>query len=88
MHATAKLFVTGNSQAVRLPKTFRMNATEAWVTRNDATGEIILHPKPGADELAAFFTLLNNAPTDSPEFVPPRDDAPAEDPFDSWNPPA
>ena len=53
MHATAKLFTTGNSQAVRLP-TFRMDATEVWVTRNEATGEITLQPKPGADELQPF----------------------------------
>ncbi len=84
MHATAKLFTTGNSQAVRLPKAFRMDATEVWVTRNEATGEITLQPKPGADELQAFFSLLEAAPRRSPEFIPPRDDAPAADPFADW----
>lgn len=84
MHATAKLFTTGNSQAVRLPKAFRMDATEVWVTRNEATGEITLQPKPGADELQAFFSLLEAAPRHSPEFIPPRDDAPADDPFADW----
>lgn len=84
MHATAKLFMTGNSQAVRLPKSFRLNAAEVWITRNDTTGEITLQPKPGPDELQAFFSLLDAAPRHGTEFVPPRDDAPAAEPFADW----
>lgn len=84
MVATAKIFTTGNSQAVRLPKAFRMDATEVWVTRNEASGEITLQPKPHPDELEDFFRLLDAAPKDSAEFLPSRDDAPADDPFADW----
>lgn len=85
MVATAKIFTTGNSQAVRLPKAFRLDATEVWVTRNESSGEITLQPKPRPDELEDFFRLLEAAPKDSAEFLPLRDDAPAEDPFTDWH---
>lgn len=45
MIATAKVFDTGNSQAVRLPKAFRVNVKEMWITKNNVTGEITLKPK-------------------------------------------
>ena len=45
MLATAKVFTTGNSQAIRLPKAFRVNVQEMWISRNDVSGEIILKPK-------------------------------------------
>ena len=45
MLSTAKVFNTGNSQAVRLPKAFRVNTAEMWISKNELTGEIILKPK-------------------------------------------
>ena len=42
---TAKVFTTGNSQAVRLPKAFRLDTKEVWISKNDVTGEITLKPK-------------------------------------------
>ena len=83
MPATAKIFTTGNSQAVRLPKAFRLEAAEVWIRRNEATGEITLTPKPAGDELDSFLSLLQSMPP-SPEFIPPRDDAPAPDPLAGW----
>lgn len=62
MLATAKLFKTGNSQAVRLPKSFRLEGDEVWIRRNEATGEIILTPKPTRKSLEAFFALLDAEP--------------------------
>ncbi|MDR2012922.1 MAG: AbrB/MazE/SpoVT family DNA-binding domain-containing protein [Rhodanobacter sp.] len=79
--ATAKIFTSGNSQAVRLPKSFRLDVQEVWLTRNEATGEILLQPKPEPQALEAFFSLLAAAPQGSDEFVPPRDDAPRDSPF-------
>ena len=32
MPATAKVFTIGNSQAVRLPKAFRVDASEMWIS--------------------------------------------------------
>lgn len=43
--ATAKVFTTGNSQVIRLPKAFRVDATEVWIIKNDITGEIAIKPK-------------------------------------------
>lgn len=62
MLVTAKLFKTGHSQAVRLPKAFRLPGDEVWISKNEATGEIILSPKPPQDSLEAFFALLDASP--------------------------
>lgn len=86
MTMTAKVFTTGNSQAVRLPKAFRVNAREMWIARNEHTGEITLSPKPDANALQAFFSELQGMPAGD-EFVPPRDDAPRADPLADWQDP-
>ena len=83
MTITAKVFSTGNSQAVRLPKAFRVSAREMWITRNEHTGEITLRPKPDADALQAFLGELQSLPS-SDEFVPPRDDVAQADPLADW----
>jgi len=41
---TAKVFVTGRSQAVRLPKAFRFNCDEVYIRREG--NKVILTPKP------------------------------------------
>ena len=84
MVATAKVFTTGNSQAVRLPKAFRVDSREVWITRNERTGEITLKPKPNVDALQAFLHELRSLPA-SDEFVPPRSDAPQPDPLAGWS---
>ena len=83
MLATAKVFMTGNSQAIRLPKPFRVNVSEVWITKNDATGEITLKPKPERDDLEAFFAQLRAMPV-TDEFLLARDDAYSPNPFDGW----
>lgn len=45
MLATAKVFTNGNSQAIRLPKAFRVDVDEMWIDRNEVTGELTLRPK-------------------------------------------
>ena len=45
MLATAKVFTNGHSQAIRLPKAFRVDVDEMWIARNEVTGEITLRPK-------------------------------------------
>jgi len=40
---TAKVFLNGRSQAVRLPKEFRLNEDEVYINKID--GMIILFPK-------------------------------------------
>ncbi len=80
----AKVFSTGHSQAVRLPKAFRVPAAEMWISRNEGTGELILQPKPRPDELEAFFTELQAQPQGTEEFLPPREDGPRANPLEDW----
>ncbi len=90
MTATAKIFTTGNSQAVRLPKAFRVNVNEMWIAKNDVTGEITLKPKDSEAQrrlrLKALFKMIADDPF--PEDFSFRDEAaPVEyprNPFDDW----
>ncbi len=86
MLATARVFTTGNSQAIRLPKAFRVNVAEMWITKNDATGEITLKPKSEdlrRRNLNELLRLIKENPS-TEDFIPPRDDAWAPDPFADW----
>lgn len=55
----AKLFKNGASQAVRLPAEFRFEGDEVYVTRDDATGDVVLSSRPGAKAWHEFFALLH-----------------------------
>lgn len=55
----AKLFKNGASQAVRLPVEFRFEGDEVYVTRDDATGDVVLSIRPGAKTWNEFFELLH-----------------------------
>lgn len=54
----AKLFKNGASQAVRLPVEFRFDGKEVYITRDDATGDVVLSNRPGAKTWGDFFELL------------------------------
>ncbi len=83
MLATAKVLSTGNSQAIRLPKAFRVKVSEMWITKNEISGEITLKPKPDHDDLEVFFAQLSAMPV-TEEFLLPRDDAYGPDPLEGW----
>jgi antitoxin VapB len=72
--ATARVFRSGNSQAVRLPKEFRLTAKEVEIFRRG--DEIVLREKKGKG-LARAFEILANLPDD---FLPEgrHDTAPQE----------
>jgi antitoxin VapB len=61
MLTTAKIFHSGHSQAVRLPKAFRLAGDEVWISKNEATGEITLTPKKALSEIDALFQLIESA---------------------------
>jgi antitoxin VapB len=63
MTDTAKLFTTGRSQAVRLPKEFRFEGTEVYIRREPATGDVVLSRRP--DSWAGLFAL--DTTTEVPE---------------------
>ena len=80
---TAKVFTNGNSQAIRLPKAFRVNVDEMWISKNEVTGEIILKPKDDDERLRKLnqlFRMIEEDPLNE-DFLLPRDDAWAPDPF-------
>ena len=76
MPAIAKLFTTGRSQAVRLPKEFRFQGSEVFIRHNPQTGEVILTPKPLS--WSAFFELADHANIPD-NFMTDREDLPSNE---------
>jgi antitoxin VapB len=61
--ATARVFKSGNSQAVRLPKEFRLKGPEVEITRRG--DEIVLREKPVKRKgLGEVFDILASMPAD------------------------
>ncbi len=87
MQSTAKVFTTGNSQAVRLPKAFRVSASEMWISKNEVTGEIILKPKDEDQRrrnLEKLFRMIEEDPLPD-EFLSEasRQNDPPRNPFEN-----
>lgn len=59
MRQKAKVFMTGRSQAVRLPAAFRFDTEEVFIKRDSRTGDVILSRKPA--DWAEIFANLDNA---------------------------
>jgi antitoxin VapB len=68
---TARVFRSGNSQAVRLPKEFRVKSKEVEIFRRG--NEIVLREKKGT--MARAFDLLASLPEDI-QLIRPKDDPP------------
>ena len=69
--ATARIFKSGNSQAVRLPKEFRMTGPEVEVFRRG--DELVLREKPSSlSDLLDLFAQL-------PPEIEERDDPPPQE---------
>lgn len=56
---TAKVFMSGRSQAVRLPAAYRFEADEVFIRRDETTGEVILSARPTSWD--GFFAALAEA---------------------------
>lgn len=54
---TAKVFMTGRSQAVRLPAAFRFDSDEVFIRRDETTGDVVLSARP--DSWDGFFAALS-----------------------------
>lgn len=76
MTTTAKLFMTGRSQAIRLPKEFRFEGTEVYIRRDAITGEVILSQKPAS--WADFFELTDHTSIPA-DFLADRETLPSEE---------
>lgn len=75
MPRSAKLFLNGRSQAVRLPADLRFEGREVFIRKDHATGDVILSSRP--DSWDSFFKLRRetNVPD---EFLRDRQDEPPQ----------
>jgi antitoxin VapB len=46
MTQSAKIFINGRSQAVRLPAAYRFDCKEVFIRKDPKTGDVILSSKP------------------------------------------
>ena len=69
--ATARVFKSGNSQAVRLPKAFRFKGSEVDIYRRGE--EVVLREK--GKGLGRVFDLIANLPAE----IDDRDDTPPQE---------
>lgn len=53
----SRVFMNGNSQAVRIPQEFRLAVNRVEITRNEA-GDLIIHPLP-SDRGQALLEALD-----------------------------
>jgi antitoxin VapB len=81
---TAKLFMNGRSQAVRLPAAFRFDADEVFIRRDPVSDDVILSRRP--PNWDSFFAALAGAEVPD-EFLSDRDrdqGGDDRDPFAGW----
>ena len=71
MPRSAKLFLNGRSQAVRLPADLRFEGSEVFIRRDHDTGDVILSRRPESWE--DFFRLRREANVPR-EFLSDRQD--------------
>lgn len=64
MQRTAKLFLNGRSQAVRLPSEFRFKGNEVYIRRDPQSGDVILSPRPESWEDFFEMRRQTNVPDD------------------------
>lgn len=75
MQRTAKVFMNGRSQAVRLPSEFRFEGNEVNIQKDPLTGGVLLTAKPKS--LENFFRMLDQMPQEELDaFEIPRDRTP------------
>ena len=74
MQRTAKLFLNGRSQAVRLPAEFRFAGKEVFIRQDQTTGDVILSRRP--ESWDSFFKLRQEANVPDEFMADRKDEAP------------
>ncbi len=74
MPRTAKLFLNGRSQAVRLPAEFRFSGSEVFIRQDETSGDIVLSRRP--ETWDSFFQLRQQANVPSEFMADRHDEAP------------
>jgi antitoxin VapB len=87
MTQSAKIFMNGRSQAVRLPAEFRFDTKEVDIRRDAQTGDVVLSSKP--ERLVSWEELIRmrdgvEVPDDFPYRENTTDEAQSRDPFEDW----
>jgi antitoxin VapB len=72
--AISRVFMNGNSQAVRIPQEFRLDSSRVEIYRNN-DGDLVLHPIP-ADRGAALLQALEAFDDDFAELLVADQEAP------------
>jgi len=57
----ARVFMSGRSQAVRIPAEFRFSSSEVYIRRNPQSGEITLSELPLQKPLEEIFAMIDAA---------------------------
>ena len=80
---TARIFTNGNSQAVRLPKEFRVLTNEVFIRKDQSTGDIVLSTRPPVGAWSEFFALREKTRISADFLIdrPSNVTAPQRDPF-------
>jgi antitoxin VapB len=80
---TARVFTNGNSQAVRLPKAFRLETRTVFIRKDAITGDIVLSARPAPGAWDDFFALRakTRMPADFLVRRPLNESKAARDPF-------
>jgi antitoxin VapB len=81
MQQTAKIFITGRSQAVRLPLEFRFDVSEVFIRHDPATGDVVLSRKP-TDWQGLLDAVAQNRNEDL--ILERRQNRSRRDPFEGW----
>jgi antitoxin VapB len=68
----AKVFMSGRSQAVRIPAEFRFSSNEVYIRRDSKNGDLILSQAPGSWE--EIFSALDQVGVPD-DFLTPSDRA-------------
>lgn len=72
MRHSAKLFMNGRSQAVRLPANYRFDCDEVYIRKDPETGDVVISKKPGS--WSDFFNMLDTIQVPE-DFMAERDNA-------------
>ena len=73
--AKAKVFMSGRSQAVRIPAEFRFTTSEVYLRRDPQSGDLILSQAPGG--WSEIFAALDEAGVPE-DFLSDREQTPAQ----------
>ena len=78
MTITTKLFMSGRSQAIRLPARLRLSATEVVIEPVGNALWVQPQAQPATDMGAWLQAFYASAPALPPDFLAQRDDPPAQ----------